>query len=65
MEGVALTLSLLGGVASGFTNTACIFNDHCIVVMTSGKDWCSDLVNARMWPAGPPELAEVVKDRRI
>lgn len=61
-KGLALGLGLTGGVASGFANTGCIFKDECIVIISNGNDWCSDLVGALMWPAGHPEFAEVVKD---
>jgi hypothetical protein len=46
----------------GFASTGCIFGDQCIVIVVPGHDWCSDIVNAQMWPGGHPELAEPVKD---
>jgi hypothetical protein len=48
--------------AWGFTSSGCIFGDECIVIITQGNDWCSEIINAQMWPAEHPELAEPVKD---
>jgi hypothetical protein len=54
--GAGLTLGLTGSaVAPG-----CIFNDYCIVITTTGTDWCVLTEDALMWPVGQPDLAEPV-----
>jgi hypothetical protein len=61
-RGLALGLGAIASASWGFANTGCIFSDKCIVIVTSGHDWCSQIINAQMWPGGHPELAEPVRD---
>jgi hypothetical protein len=60
-HGLALGLGAIASGTWGFTNTGCILSDKCIVVLVQGNDWCSEIINAQMWPGGHPELAVVVK----
>jgi hypothetical protein len=61
-HGFALGTAMIASGAWGFANTGCILGDKCIVIITSGNDWCSEVINAQMWPGGHPELAQPVQD---
>lgn len=51
-----LCLSLVGGGISAFSS-GCIIPDYCLFFPQNGIDWCRSVVDAKMWPAGQPELA--------
>ena len=50
---------MLGFAAAllGPSSTGCIIPDKCILVITSGHDWCRVLSGAKMWPIGQPDEA--------
>jgi hypothetical protein len=48
------------GLAASAVAPSCILPDYCIVVTTSGTDWCVHMEDAMMWPIGQPDLAEQV-----
>ncbi len=45
------------GIAFLIPSSACILQDHCILLYWPGANWCSSMEGARKWPAGHPELA--------
>ena len=60
---LGLTFALLVSTAWGFGTSGCfLFPDECIIIHKNGNDWCTQIIDAKMWPIGQPELAEVVVD---
>ncbi|NJK32117.1 MAG: hypothetical protein HC927_06705 [Deltaproteobacteria bacterium] len=57
-----LTAGLTVGLATSLIlpSSACIAPDDCIVITGPGRDWCSWLDNAKKWPIGHPEQAELI-----
>jgi hypothetical protein len=59
---LGLGLAFVVSTAAGAVSSSCILPDKCIVVIVAGSDWCAELVGAKMWPPGSPELAVLVED---
>lgn len=57
-----LAFALLAGSVWGVASSSCIIPDTCILVVTSGDDWCRQIIGARMWPSGSDDLAVPVLD---